>query len=193
MFRDWITRSFCRVTREKCCFWLMMLTVIVGTYSPISAQAWEAKDILGKPSTDTKLLAGSLFLHSRDFIDEEYRQKHRGDNFRAAVGFTHKGWVAYYFDTSHHQDSYSFGIERLWYTKQKKSHQMNIGYRAGVLYGYCSRSISKFQVFERCTSESKYHFFPMWQAFVNYTIGPIGLEFATAIMMSNANIVFRFD
>lgn len=173
---------------------LSVLVVLVYTIAlPSLGMAWNAKSILGTPSTDTKILAGSLFLHSRDFIDEEYRIKHKGDNFRPALGITHKGWVAYYFETSHHQDSYTLGIERLWYSKQKKTHQMNIGYRAGLLYGYCSRNIWKFQVFEECDSESKYHFFPMWQAFINYTIGPIGLEFATAIMMSNANIVFRFD
>lgn len=193
MKRELFLRALIQWSRLTVKLGTSFLTLCCMVLIPSLGVAWNAKAILGKPSTDTKLLAGSLFLHSRDFIDEEYRQKHKGDNFRTAIGVTHKGWVAYYFETSHHQDSYTLGIERLWYTKKKNSQQVNIGYRAGILYGYCSRSISKFQVFEECTPESKYHFFPMWQAFVNYTIGPIGLEFATAIMMSNANIVFRFD
>lgn len=156
-----------------------------------SALAMNYSSILGTRSLDTKLLLGSLFYHSRDIVDKEYREQHRWDNFRPAIGFTHKGWVAYYFYTTHRQHSFSLGLERNWYHAAER--QTDIGYRAGLLYGYCARDIGKFEVFERCDENSKYHLTPMFQLFYNRTWDNFGVELATAFLMSNASIVFRFD
>lgn len=169
------------------------LIVILLCLPALPSLAFELKSILGERSLDTKLLAGSLFYHSRDFIDKDYRNNHRWDNFRTAVGITHKGFVAYYFYTTHRQNSYSLGLERLWYQKKEDNKQSNLGYRVGILYGYCSRNISKFQVFERCDENSKYHITPMFQIMFNHTWGPIGFELATAFLMSNASLVVRFN
>jgi len=168
------------------------LLLFLFTLCSQNALAFEIKQLLGKSSQDTKLLLGSLFYHSRDLIDKEYREQHKWDNFRTAIGFTHKGWVAYYFYTTHRQHSVSLGIERNWYDNVKEKSQSHIGYRAGILYGYCSRDISQFQVFEECDENSKYHFSPMAQIFYNWTYKHIGFEIATAILMTNASIVYRF-
>jgi hypothetical protein len=167
---------------------LMMLFIL-----PLTAHSFITKEqLFGQRSQEITLLAGSFFFHSRDFIDKEYKEEHRGDNFRNAHGLSAKGFVIYYFETSHRQDSLNLGIERTWYTNVNEKQKTLIGYRLGMNYGYCTSSINKFKFFERCNRDSKYHFSPMAQLFFNTSYNHIGFEFATAILMSNISLIYRF-
>lgn len=158
---------------------------------PVCAFDWVS--IFGKASEDIKLVGGTYFVHLSEIYDKNDAHTYQGDHYRPMIGATYKGYMLAYFKNSHQNDTLSLVFERYWYEKQKTKQRLNIGYRLGLIYGYCGYFRHNHNSFyQSCNSDSNRMVLPMGQVFMDYSINHLGVEIGANPVFINSAIFWRF-
>jgi hypothetical protein len=158
--------------------------------------AWEWSDLAGKPFDTLNIGLGSFVFHINN-------PRHDYKNFYPTFDASYKGFAAMYFKNTHDDHTYGVGVERYWKDWEIFSGHSYIGYRGGVIYGYCRTSWSFSGLYSRCKPrtgepfpvghEPKQGLQPIGQLFWTYRRHGVGVYFATAIALSTLSLVFYFE
>lgn len=165
---------------------------LAGTlvYSPLNAN-WLQTLAGFKDPKENKVLVGSPLYHIKGLF---FNHIEKGDDwwFRPMIAMTYHSWSFFYFKNTHKDDTFGAGIERLWWQKKEDKTYMSLGYRAGLLVGYCLQTSPKWDMYRDCDNSSKPFPHPMIQAFFDYTKDRIGVEVGVNPGFLNASMVIRF-
>lgn len=156
--------------------------------------AFSAAQFVGKPFDTFDINVGSFTAHF-----------HPEDKYRAlfpTLNVSFQGLSAMYFQNTHGDHTGGAGVERYWTTYDWLAGRAYIGYRAGLVYGYCRTSYTFRGLYARCHAKPgrpdspsvhrKPGFQPIAQLFWTYRQNGLGLYLGTAIAITTVSLVFYF-
>ncbi|MBI2785271.1 MAG: hypothetical protein HYX60_02740 [Legionella longbeachae] len=98
--------------------------------------------------------------------------------YRPYLGLTYKSLYLTYFKSCSYDNGYGIALQRNIYKKDFNERQLSIGYRAGVVYGWCLFS-NPIDVTTPDNERCHVPVLPSMQLVINYRYKNIGLELAT--------------
>lgn len=142
------------------------------TTSPAATEKTAMELFWGEPAMDT-LYLGMWSYHFVD-DDDEYQTNHN------LIGLAFKGFYFGTFENSRDDRAWSGGVQRDVYRTTWGPISMEMGYRAGILYGYEKMQIGNSELF------------PLIQLYSDIRYKNVGMQFAWAGSAFTAGFLIRF-
>ena len=117
-------------------------------------------------------------MWSEHFLDGNDDKRTRHD----LVGISYHGYFLGTFLNSHDDRSWGLGMQRAMYKNRDYSLDFELGYRAGLMYGYDD----SYEI-----GDTK--LFPLLQVLADVGYGPVGVQFSWAGEVVTAGFVIKLD
>lgn len=143
---------------------------------------------------DNEIELGGVLYHLRELTgvkSSNYGRYGIRNYLKPFFIVSHKGWLAGYFENSHHGNSYVVGMRRYWPSTKFNSYNLVPGFAVGMATGYCKGKGS--DIYDNCSNNRKWRVVPYGQLFLRLKKDNVSLNLGYSFVLTYLTASYYFN